>query len=190
MGNEYLFQEMARRNIEILQSRQFTKIITTCPHCLNSLGNEYAALGAKFEIVHHSQLLADLVASGRYAPKGGGAEKITFHDPCYLGRYNGVFDEPRAAIASTGAQTIEMERNREASFCCGAGGGRMFTQEPVENRISNLRARQALETGADVVGVGCPFCMMMMEEAVNGEKGARDVRVRDIAELLQNAGRA
>ena len=111
---------------------------------------------------------------------------MTFHDPCYLGRYNGVFDEPRDAIAAVpGTSMIEMERHREGSFCCGSGGGRMWMEEPVDQRVSKLRAKQALETGAEVVGVGCPFCMMMMEEAVNTEKGPRDVRVRDIAELLR-----
>ena len=187
MGNEFLFQQMARQNIATLESRSAQKIIVTCPHCLNSLKNEYSAFGTSFEVVHHSQLLADLVASGRYKPPGGqDAMSITFHDPCYLGRYNGVFDEPRDAIAAVpGTSMIEMERHREGSFCCGSGGGRMWMEEPVEQRVSNLRARQALETGAEVVGVGCPFGMMMMEEAVNTEKGSRDVRVRDIAELLR-----
>ncbi len=191
IGNEYLFQTLARQNIETLKSRSVKKIITTCPHCLNSLKNEYAAFGTQFEVVHHSQLLADLVASGRYTPRGELAASVTFHDPCYLGRYNGVFDEPRATIAAVpGTSMIEMERHREASFCCGAGGGRMWMEEPMENRVGNLRARQALDTGAGVVGVGCPFCMAMLEEAVNTEKGDRDVKVYDIAEILHGVGRA
>ena len=186
VGNEFLFQQMARQNIATLESRSVQKIITTCPHCLNSLKNEYADFGTNFEVVHHSQLLADLVASGRFKPQGEEAQSVTFHDPCYLGRYNGVFDEPRDVIAAVpGTSMIEMERHREGSFCCGSGGGRMWMEEPVEQRVSNLRARQALATGAEVVGVGCPFCMMMVEEAVNTEKGSRDVRVRDIAELLR-----
>ncbi len=190
MGNEYLFQTLAQQNIATFESRSVQKIITTCPHCLNSLKNEYSAFGTKYEVVHHSQLLADLVASGRYAPHGDYNASVTFHDSCYLGRYNGVFDEPREVIAArAGTSMIEMERHREASFCCGAGGGRMWMEEPLENRVSNLRARQALETGADVVGVSCPFCMTMLEEAVNAEKGGRDVRVLDIAELLHGPER-
>ena len=191
MGHEFLFQTMAQQNIATLESRSVKKIVVTCPHCLNSLKNEYADFGTKYEVVHHSQLLADLVASGRYKPRGAEAASVTFHDPCYLGRYNGVFDEPREAIAAVpGTSLIEMHRRREGSFCCGAGGGRAFMEEPVANRVSNLRAREAVATGADVVGVGCPFCMNMMEEAVNTEMGGRPVKVRDIAELLHGDPRA
>lgn len=190
MGNEYLFQTLAKQNIETFESRSVKKIITTCPHCLNSLKNEYPAFGTNYEVVHHSQLLADLVASGRYKPQGDFNAKITFHDSCYLGRYNGVFDQPREVIAArSGTSMIEMERHREASFCCGAGGGRFWMEEPSEQRVSNLRAQQALGTGADVVGVSCPFCMTMMEEAVNGQKGGRDVKVLDIAEVLRGPER-
>jgi len=191
MGHEFLFQTMAQQNIATLESRAVKKIVVTCPHCLNSLKNEYADFGTQYEVVHHSQLLADLVASGRYKPRGEQAASVTFHDPCYLGRYNGVFDEPRHAIAAVpGTSMIEMPRHREGSFCCGAGGGRAFMEEPVANRVSNLRAREAVATGADIVGVGCPFCMNMMEEAVNTESGSRPVKVRDIAELLHGDARA
>ena len=191
MGHEFLFQTMAQQNIATLESRAVKKIVVTCPHCLNSLKNEYADFGTQYEVVHHSQLLADLVASGRYKPRGEQAASVTFHDPCYLGRYNGVFDEPRDAIAAVpGTSMIEMPRHREGSFCCGAGGGRAFMEEPVANRVSNLRAREAVATGADIVGVGCPFCMNMMEEAVNTESGSRPVKVRDIAELLHGDARA
>ena len=191
IGNEYLFQTLAQQNIATLKSHGVRKIVTTCPHCMNALKNDYAAFGADFEVFHHSEVLARLAAEGRIpaADKSSGA--ITFHDPCYLGRYNGVLDEPRAVLAAAaGAPLIEMPRHREASFCCGAGGGRMFTEEPSENRVSNLRAREALATGAEVLGVGCPFCMTMLDEAVDNEKNGREMQVLDIAELVLMTDRA
>jgi Fe-S oxidoreductase/nitrate reductase gamma subunit len=189
MGNEYLFQSMARRNIEVLQSRQVKKIVTTCPHCLNSFKNEYPQFGGQFEVIHHSQLLSDLIDQGRLKPAAGAAGKITFHDPCHLGRYNEVYDEPRAVIdvANVG-ERVEMPRHRQNSFCCGAGGGRMFAEEPIAQRVGNVRAREALETGSDKLGVGCPFCMLMLEEGVKSEaKEGREMRVLDIAEVLQGS---
>jgi Fe-S oxidoreductase/nitrate reductase gamma subunit len=185
MGNEYLFQTLARRNIELLVSRQVKKIVTTCPHCFHTFKNEYPQFGADFEVTHHSQLLARLIEEGKLKPPGGLAEKITFHDPCYLGRYNETYDEPRAVIgALPGADMVEMERHREDSFCCGAGGGMMWAEEPSEKRVSNLRARHALETGSDILGVACPFCMTMMEEGIASEQDGRQMKVLDIAELL------
>ena len=185
MGNEYLFQTLARRNIELLVSRQVKKIVTTCPHCFNTFKNEYPQFGAAFEVTHHSQLLARLIEEGRLKPPGGLAEKITFHDPCYLGRYNDTYDEPRAVISALpGADMVEMERHREDSFCCGAGGGMMWAEEPSEKRVGNLRARHALETGSDILGVACPFCMTMMEEGIASEQDGRQMKVLDIAELL------
>ena len=185
MGNEYLFQTLARRNIELLVSRQVKKIVTTCPHCFNSFKNEYPQFGAAFEVIHHSQLLAQLIEEGRLKPPGGLAGKITYHDPCYLGRYNDTYDEPRAVISALpGADMVEMERHRENSFCCGAGGGMMWAEEPSEKRVGNLRARHALETGSDILGVACPFCMTMLEEGIASEKGGREMKVLDIAELL------
>jgi Fe-S oxidoreductase/nitrate reductase gamma subunit len=185
MGNEYLFQTLARGNIDLLASYQVKKIITTCPHCFNTFKNEYPQFGTDYEVHHHSQFLARLIEEGRWTPPEGVAETVTFHDPCYLGRYNETYDEPRAVIAAIpGVDTVEMERHRETSFCCGAGGGMMWAEDPSGKRASNLRARQALETGSDVLGVACPFCMIMMEEGVDAEKGEREIEVRDIAELL------
>ena len=189
MGNEYLFQTLAQQNIETLKSHGVRKIVTTCPHCMNSLKNEYAPFGADFEVLHHSELLARLVAEGRVAGAQSVDQTVTYHDPCYLGRYNGIFDEPREALAAVpGATMVELPRHREQSFCCGAGGGRMWMEEPSEKRVSNLRAREALGTGADVLSVSCPFCMTMLDEAVNNEKNGRDMKVLDIAELLLGAG--
>lgn len=189
MGNEYLFQTMAQRNMGLLLSRQVKKIVTTCPHCFNSLKNDYKQFGADFEVYHHSQVLADLVDEGRLKPAAAPIGKITFHDPCHLGRYNEVYDEPRAVIdAAPGAARVEMGRHRQNSFCCGAGGGRMWAEEPLDQRVGNVRAREALDTGSDTLGVGCPFCMLMLEEGVKSEaKGGREMKVLDIAEVLHGA---
>ncbi len=185
MGNEYLFQTLARRNIELLASRGVKKIVTTCPHCFNTFKNEYPQFGASFEVFHHSQLLAQLIEEGRLKPPDGSAAKITFHDPCYLGRYNDTYDEPRSVISALpGADMVEMERHREQSFCCGAGGGMMWVDEPSEKRVGTLRARHALETGSDILAVACPFCMTMLADGVDNEKGGREMKVLDIAELL------
>jgi Fe-S oxidoreductase/nitrate reductase gamma subunit len=190
MGNEYLFQTLAQQNIATLRSHGVRKIVTTCPHCMNALKNEYAPFGADFEVFHHSELLARLTTEGRIPAAGRSAGAITFHDPCYLGRYNGVLDEPRAVLeAVAGVPIVEMPRHREASFCCGAGGGRMWMEEPSEKRVSNLRAREALATGAQVLSVGCPFCMTMLDEAVDSEKNGRQMKVLDIAELVHMAVR-
>ena len=191
MGNEYLFQTMARRNIEVIQSRQVKKIVTTCPHCFNSLKNEYTQFGAAFEVYHHSQLLADLIDEGRLKPAPGGVGKVTFHDPCHLGRYNETYDEPRAVIDATpGIDRVEMPRHRQNSFCCGAGGGRMFAEEPIEQRVGNLRAKEALATGSQTLSVACPFCMLMLEEGVKSEaNGGVEMKVLDIAEVLYGADR-
>jgi Fe-S oxidoreductase/nitrate reductase gamma subunit len=185
MGNELLFETMAQRNIGLLAVRGVKKIITTCPHCFNTFKNEYPALGGTYEVFHHSEILDRLVAEGKWRPKAQWSETITFHDPCHLGRYNGIVDAPRNVISAAAGAPIEMARAKANSFCCGAGGGRMWADEPPQQRVSRERARQALATAADVVGVGCPFCMAMLDEAVSAEKGDRDVRVLDIAELLR-----
>jgi Fe-S oxidoreductase len=189
IGNEYLFQAMARRNISTLESRKFRRIVTTCPHCFNAFKNEYPQIGATFEVYHHTQLIADLIATGRWRPADKLADiKVTYHDPCYLGRYNDIYSEPRAAIGAVAETSlVEMPRHREGSFCCGAGGGRMWADEPREERVSNLRAQEALATEAGVLTVACPFCMTMLEEAVTFEQGARKMEVIDIAELLGGA---
>lgn len=188
IGNEYLFEKLARRNIQGLQSHRVKKIVTTCPHCYNTLKNEYPKLGGDFEVYHHTQLLAGLIEQGKLKPSGGSGGTMTFHDPCYLGRYNDVYDEPRRAIAAVpGLQTVEMKQHRERSFCCGAGGGLMWIEEPNDKRVNNLRAGHALESGANMVGVACPFCMIMLEDGIRAKKGDREVEVMDIAELLDGS---
>lgn len=191
IGNEYLFQTLARQNIDMLQSRLVKKIVTTCPHCFNSLKNDYPKFGATFEVYHHSQFLAELIRQGRLKPADGLEGKVTFHDPCYLGRYNGTYDEPREIIrAIPGAQVVEMGQSREKSFCCGAGGGMMWMEEAEDKRVNNRRAEHAVESGADIVGVACPFCMTMLDDGIKARKGNRKIEVLDIAEVLRGAGDA
>jgi len=186
MGNEFLFQEQARANIETLERVGVRKVVTTCPHCLNTIGSEYPALGGNFTVVHHSELLADLVAAGRL-PVGELAGRVTYHDPCYLGRHQRIFDEPRAVLAGTGAELVELERNRERSFCCGAGGARMWLEEPVEQRVNLLRTDEALATGSSVVATACPYCRIMLDDGVHARSAEDEVEVLDLAELLERS---
>jgi Fe-S oxidoreductase len=184
IGNEFLFETLAKENVEKLNGYEVKKIVTLCPHCFNTLRNEYPQFGGHYEVYHHSEFLAKLLDDGKIKPITPGEQKITFHDPCYLGRHNGIFDTPRQLLQISSLSTVEMKQSRENGFCCGGGGGMSFVEEPREKRVNQERARQALETGADVVAVGCPFCMTMMEDGVNARKGERDVRVMDVAELL------
>ncbi|MGE0130874.1 MAG: heterodisulfide reductase-related iron-sulfur binding cluster [Blastocatellales bacterium] len=185
IGNEFLFEMMAKENVETLGRYGVKKIITSCPHCFNTFRNEYPQFGGSYEVYHHSEFLAKLVDEGRLQSINQTDKTITFHDPCYLGRHNGVTDAPRQLVRiSSKPAPVEMEMNREQGFCCGGGGGMSFVEEPKDKRVNQERARQALETGADVVAVGCPFCMTMLEDGINARKGQRDVRVMDVAELL------
>jgi Fe-S oxidoreductase/nitrate reductase gamma subunit len=186
MGNEFLFENLAKDNVELMNSYKVKKIVTACPHCMNTLRNEYPRLGGNYEVYHHSEFLASLVDSGKLAQPAQPGKKVTFHDPCYLGRHNGQYDAPRQLVQlSTGSAPIEMERSRNQSFCCGGGGGMSFVDEPANQRVNRERAREVLATGADLVAVACPFCMTMMEDGVNAAKGDRDVRVMDVAELME-----
>jgi len=181
-GNEYVFQGLALQNIETLNDLGITKIITQCPHCFNTIGNEYPQFGGNYQVVHHSELLMSLVEDGRITPRSNG-ETVTFHDPCYLGRHNDVFVAPRSVIDSVGTR-VEMPRNGTRSFCCGAGGGRMWMEEQIGKKVNIERSEEAIATGADVVATGCPFCFVMMDDGVK-ELGADDrVKVKDIATLL------
>ena len=188
IGNEFLFETLAKENVENLNKYEVKKVITACPHCFNTFKNEYPQYGGMFEVYHHSEYLAGLVDEGKLKPLSQLKEKITFHDPCYLGRQNGVYDAPRQLVQiSAAGNAIEMERSRAKSFCCGGGGGMSFIDEPATQRVNQERAREAIETGADVLAVGCPFCMTMMEDGINARKGEREVRVMDVAELLWEA---
>ncbi|MEW6128446.1 MAG: heterodisulfide reductase-related iron-sulfur binding cluster [Acidobacteriota bacterium] len=185
IGNEFLFDMLARENTAKLNNYGVKKIITSCPHCFNTFRNEYPEFGGSYEVFHHSEYLAKLVSDGKIAPSNKNQKKITFHDPCYLGRHNGIFDAPRqlVQIASRNAP-VEVAQSRENGFCCGGGGGMSFIDEPKDKRVNQERARQLLETGADIVAVGCPFCTTMLEDGINARKGERDVRVMDVAEIL------
>ena len=175
IGNELLFEMLAKENVARLTKHNVRKVITPCPHCFNTFKNEYPQYGGRFEVYHHSEFLAQLVDDGRLKPA---ATDAAFHDPCYLGRQNGVYDAPRLLL---GAPT-EMPRNRNNSFCCGGGGGMSFIEEPPDKRVNQERAREALETGKEVLAVGCPFCMTMMEDGIKARGGG--MRVMDIAEVL------
>ena len=180
-----MFEQLAKENVENLNRHEVKTVITACPHCFNTFKNEYPQYGGRFEVYHHSEYLAKLVDEGKLKPLPSSDRKITFHDPCYLGRQNGVYEAPRQLIqisARTGA--IEMERSRNKSFCCGGGGGMSFIEEPPDKRVNQERAQEAIDTGADVLAVGCPFCMTMMEDGINARRGERDVRVLDVSELL------
>lgn len=191
IGNEFLFETLAKENVQNLNRYEVRKVITACPHCFNTFKNEYPQYGGMFEVYHHSEYLARLVDEGRLKPLSQLTEKVTFHDPCYLGRQNGVYDAPRQLVQiSTSGKAVEMGRSRAKSFCCGGGGGMSFVDEPATQRVNQERAREAIETGADVLAVGCPFCMTMMEDGINARKGERDIRVMDVAELLWEAGRS
>ncbi|MDQ3198759.1 MAG: (Fe-S)-binding protein, partial [Verrucomicrobiota bacterium] len=193
IGDEFLFQERAQTNIETLGRRKVKKIVTACPHCQNTLRNEYPQFGGEYEVQHHSTLLADLIKTGKLqGDPTNGSDPITFHDPCYLARVNGEVEATREVLgAARDDQYREMPRCGKKTFCCGAGGGRMWFDEPPEQRVSNLRAQEAVATGAKTLATGCPFCLNMMSDGMAGTKGGEEVKVLDVAEVLlsrQDAG--
>src|SRR6266481_3242958 len=185
IGDEFLFQGRARTNIETLTRCKVKKIVTPCPHCYNTLKNEYPQFGGRYEVQHHSTLLAELVRAGRLSNGSSSGEPITLHDPCYLARVNGEVDATRVVIgASSNAQYREMPRCGKKTFCCGAGGGRMWFEEAPSQRVSVLRSQEAIATGARTLATACPFCLNMMTDGMAGTQGGENVKVRDIAELL------
>jgi len=192
LGNEYLYQTQAQTNVETLKAAKVTKVVASCPHCFNSITREYPALGGDFEVVHHTQLLEKLLAEGKLQPETPVSAKVTYHDPCYLGRHNEVYDEPRGVLAQVpGVQVTEMHRHRRTAFCCGAGGARMWMEEKIGTRINVNRTDEALATGADVISTACPYCMIMLDDATKSRQAEgsapESVRVLDVAQVLEQS---
>ncbi len=190
-GNEFLYQMQAMANIQVLDGYGITKIVTACPHCFNTLKNEYPELGGNYEVIHHSELLQQLINDGKVGLKEGGTfkgRKITYHDSCFLGRANNVYEAPRKVLEVLDAELVEMKRCKTNGLCCGAGGAQMFKDaEPGKKEINVERTEEALGTGADTIAVGCPFCMTMMADGVKNKEKEADVKVKDLAELIAEA---
>jgi heterodisulfide reductase subunit D len=187
-GNEFVFQMLALQNIATLEGYGVKKIVTACPHCFNTLKNEYPALGGHYEVMHHSELLQNLIEEGRIQMKGGGefkGKRITYHDSCYLGRANDVYEAPRAVLEALDVALVEMKRSRKNGLCCGAGGAQMFKEPEKGNKDINIaRIEDALETQPSTVAVACPFCMVMMSDGVKNKEKEDSVQVLDIAEIV------
>ncbi len=186
LGNEYVFDQLARDNIELFKKYGIKKIITYCPHCFSTLKNDYQQFGADFEVIHHTQLIHNLLQQGKISLKGNGDGSTVIHDSCYLGRYNEIYREPREILkaVSKGTAPLEMERQGNQSFCCGAGGGRMWMEELIGKRIYLERTQEALKTNSSTIAVACPYCMTMFEDGVKDEKVQDKVKVKDIAEIV------
>lgn len=182
LGNEYVYYLLASENIETLNSYGVKKIVTQCPHCMHALSVDYPQMGGNYEVIHHSQLLADLVSQGKLHPSKCDFDTVTYHDSCYLGRYHDIFEQPRDVLKSTGAQIVEMSRNHSRSFCCGAGGGHMWLEEKEGSRINNMRAQQALDTKAEALVTACPFCLTMLSDGIAAQD--KQIPVKDMAEIL------
>ena len=189
-GNEFLFQMQAMQNIQVLNGYDVKKIVTGCPHCFNTIKNEYPELGGKYEVIHHTQLVQELINSGKLKVEGGEfkGKKITFHDPCYLGRGNGEYEAPRNIIQKLDAELNEMKRSRANGLCCGAGGAQMFKEAEKGNKEVNVeRSEEALAMNPDVIAVGCPFCMTMMRDGVKHFEKEDKVQVLDVSEMIAQA---
>lgn len=186
-GNEFLFQMQAMTNIEVLNAYEIKKIVTACPHCFNTIKNEYPELGGKYEVMHHTEFLKSLLAEGKLTVEGGKfkGKRITFHDPCYLGRANNVYEAPRELIEKLDAQLVEMKRSKKNGLCCGAGGAQMFKEPEKGTKDINVeRTEDALETQPEVIATGCPFCNTMLTDGVKFKEREGNIRVLDVAELL------
>lgn len=190
-GNEFLFQMMAYQNIQVLNNYGVKKIVATCPHCFNILSNEYPELGGHYEVVHHTVFLQQLIDEGKIRLKEGGpykGKRITFHDSCYLGRANDIYDAPRKVLEALEAELVEMKRCRSKGLCCGAGGAQMFKEEEKgQTRVNFERSDEALGTGAGVVAAGCPFCNTMLTDGVKHAEKEEAVKVMDVAELVASS---
>lgn len=190
-GNEFTFQMQAMMNIQVLNGYEVKKIVTACPHCFNTLKNEYPELGGNYEVIHHTQLIQDLINTGKLVLENKGlfkGKKITFHDPCYLGRANDVYEAPRVLIEKLDAELVEMKRCKSKGLCCGAGGAQMFKEaEKGDKEINIERTEQAMETEPEIIATGCPFCNTMMTDGVKNFEKEDHIKVLDVAELIANA---
>ncbi len=189
-GNEFLFQMQAVTNIEVMNAYEVKKVVTACPHCFNTLKNEYPGLGGNYEVVHHTQFLKQLLDEGRISMEGGAfkGKRITFHDPCYLGRANNIFEAPRDLIKKLDAELVEMKSCKTRGLCCGAGGAQMFKEPEKGDKDINIeRTEQALETQPDIIAAACPFCNTMMTDGIKSKEKESSIAVMDIAELIANA---
>ena len=189
-GNEFLFQMQAMTNIEVMNAYEIKKIVTTCPHCFNTIKNEYPGLGGNYEVMHHTQFINSLIADGRLVIEGGDfkGKRITFHDPCYLGRANGVYEAPRDLIKKIDAELVEMKRCKSKGLCCGAGGAQMFKDaEAGKKEIYVERTEDALEVNPGIIATGCPFCNTMMTDGIKNKEKESEISVLDVAELIARA---
>ncbi len=184
LGNEFLAQTFIQQNAETLKKYNVKKVVTACPHCMHILKNEYNKFGVELDVTHHTQFIDNLLKEKKLKPKKEIKEKVTYHDSCYLGRYNHIYDSPRESLEQTGADIIEMARSKDKGFCCGAGGGRMFMEENEGKRINIERTEEALNTGAKVIASACPFCMTMLTDGVKEKERSEDVKVKDVAEIV------
>ena len=189
MGNEYTYQIMAQQNIETMKGYDVKKVVTICPHCFNTIKNEYPHLGGNFDVMHYSEFVNELIKTGKIKPVASIETTLTYHDSCYLGRHNGVYDAPREiAQAIPGLKMVEMKRCKGNGFCCGAGGGHMWMEESRGRRINHIRTEEVLGTGADTVGVSCPFCLQMFDEGIGSLPEAKGkTKARDLIEILEES---
>lgn len=188
IGNEYLFQTQAKQNIETMNGYNVKKVITACPHCFNTIKNEYTQFGGNYEVIHHSELIYDLIQKGKIKPQKSVDSTVAYHDSCYLGRYNKIYDAPREILkAIPGIKLVEMEKTKETGMCCGAGGGRMWMEETIGQRINELRTEQAVETGANIVASACPFCKTMLSDGIGAKEVSEKIENLDIAEIVEKS---
>lgn len=189
-GNEFLFQMQAVTNIEVLNGYEIKKVVTACPHCFNTIKNEYPALGGNYEVMHHTTFLKSLLEEGRLTVQGGKfkGKRITFHDPCYLGRGNNIYEAPRDLLRKLEVELVEMKKCKQNALCCGAGGGQMFKDaEPGNKEVNIKRTEQAIEVKPEIIASGCPFCSTMMTDGVKGKDQEGKIEVMDVAEMIANA---
>jgi Fe-S oxidoreductase len=185
IGNEYLYQTLAQQNVEILNGYGVKKIVTSCPHCFNTLKNEYPQFKGNFEVMHHTEFIADLLKQGKLTISQKLDKKATYHDSCYLGRYNDIYKAPREILTYvTGAAPLEMSHRKSKGFCCGAGGGRMWMEEQIGRRINHMRTEEAINTKAEILASGCPYCLQMFEDAIKALEADGKLKAMDLAEIL------